>query len=95
MNKPNMPFEYAKTFLAASTRDALVDHAFGDSEVFWLREGREVASGYMGRSSKSVSVNETKHFAATKFQDKEAEELDALGQRGHIDHNDAGDPRER
>ncbi len=91
--KTVMPLDYAKTFLAASTRDVLKDHAFGDSEVFWLRDGRQIAFGYFGRS-KSVSIKETKQFGSTSFEDKEAGELEFLGKNGVYERNDAGDPRE-
>lgn len=90
MEKPGLPLEFAKTFLAASTCDTLVDYDFGDSEVFWKRNGRGVAIGYFGRTS-SVYVNETRQFAATSFEDEEADELEDLGHNGKFERNDTVD----
>lgn len=89
-----MPLECAKEFLAACTRNELRDDAFGDSEIFWKREDRQVACGYISRDSKSVGVEETKQFAATNFEGAEAITLEDLGQPGKFWKNDAGDPRE-
>ena len=94
MDKPKMPFENAKDFLRASRRRSLVDRSFGDSEVTWLREGREVASGYFSSRTSSVGINETKQYAATEFRYELARELEYLGTSGRCAYNDiTGDPR--
>ena len=86
--KPEMSLETAKEFLSASVRDAIVDDNFGDSEVYWLRDGREVAYGYFSSSSDSVSIEETKKFAPTTFRGDDAQQhLKSLGQSGHIEIN--------
>ncbi len=94
MSKSYMPLAYAKTFLAASVVDILDDKAFGDMEITWLRNGRNVATGYFGKSA-GVVIHETKQFAVTEFEDGAANQLQGLGKRGEYQRNDAGDPRKR
>lgn len=85
----SMSEELARTILAGSVRDEVADHAFGDSEYLWRDVmGKEVASGYSGRSGTDVTVNATEEYASTTFN---GPGLVDLGKRGRFARNDGGD----
>jgi hypothetical protein len=87
--KPTMSFDDARAFLTACFRDELVDHAFGDAEIGWHdADRREVATGYIGNSSQSVSIRETPRFAASRFVAEEARELRGEGMLVRHERND-------
>ena len=77
-----MTLDEAKERLNACVRDSLVDHTFGDAEVYWMDGEVEVASGYFGREVSEVSIN------ATRFEGEDAKILRACGRRGRVDRND-------
>ena len=92
-----MTLDEAKTFLSKCTRNELNDHAFGDSEVSWFLDGKEVASGYFGSTSRSVSIcqgcegiDHTTHHSS--FEGAEAQALRYGGTRGEVERNDETGP---
>lgn len=94
-----MNLQEAKDILSTCERQESRDHAFGDVEVYWIRENQEmqqdeeVATGYFGGGSASVSValpGTTDQFA--HFEGLEAKELRAYGVVGHISRNDETGP---
>jgi len=55
-----MTLNKAKVLLSTAVRSELRDHAFGDREIYWDVNGKEVASGYFGcDSSVSIKFKET------------------------------------
>lgn len=93
-----MTLDEAKTLLSACVRDELVDHAFGDAEVSWMRNGVEVACGYFGGTGDSVGsydlITDTEDQKAKRwsFKDADARQLRYLGNSGRHDRNDSIGP---
>jgi hypothetical protein len=85
-----MEFSEAKELLAGCVRSELRDHAFGDAEVFWEKDGIEVASGYFGSQADVWFVGELEG----SFGGDEARELRKCGTEGRIDRNDEMGPDE-
>lgn len=83
-------FEEAKALLASAHRDTLSDHAFGDAEVGWVREGREVAVGYFGRQSYVTVLGDSSH-SDTSFTDDEACQLRQMCKTSEYNRNDEGE----
>lgn len=85
-----MTFEEAKELLMTCKRNELRDHAFGDKEVYFdTPEGEQIAEGYVGMATVSISVQ------GTEFQDDEAAELLKLGHLVKVERNDGqGDDHE-
>lgn len=79
----------AKALLARSSREQLVDHAFGDAEVYWYLEGQMIASGYFGRTA-SVDFEASEDHAATEFTGEQAHNLRYCGTLTKSERNDAG-----
>jgi len=77
----------AKKVLDGCVRSELRDHAFGDAEVFWEKDGKEVASGYFGGSIASVSGGEI-----GSFDGQDARVLRSCGTEGEIERNDETGP---
>jgi cold shock CspA family protein len=88
--KPIFKLREAEALLADSSRYALSDHAFGDSEVTWMKDGKLVASGYFGRTS-SVTLEETADRDATSFADEAAMRLRYCGKLARHERNDVQD----
>ncbi len=86
-----MTLDEAKKILSECERSELVDHAFGDAEVDWNKDGKEIAAGYFGGTSESVGFNDADH---TTFMDKEARELRQLGKLVASERNDETGPDE-
>lgn len=93
----NMPLVFAKQFLASCTRHT--EAVAGGTEIHWRRDKREVAWALFSNDDSAaitmayVTVNETKKFEKTLFQDKEAESLLHLGSEPiEQPKPDAGDP---
>lgn len=83
-----MKIEEAKTLLDGCLRSELQDHAFGDAEVFWYKDGQEVASGYF-----AGSVNEVYILSGdVRFTGTAARELRDCGKQGVIERNDSTGP---
>ena len=69
--------------LSNSVRDELIDHAFGDREITWTRNGVEIASGYSG--SEGTLVTFTAVDEGKTFQGREALALTHIGTPGNIE----------
>lgn len=87
-----MNLDEAKELLSKCTRNELRDHAFGDSEVDWVLNGEEVATGYFGAHVANVFLDEGEEF--THFSADEARELRKLGSEDNIQRNDTTGPDE-
>lgn len=85
-----MDFDEAAKILKEATRSELRDHAFGDREIFWEKDGKDIAGGYLGRGVPEV------WFIGKSgcFTDEEARELAKLGISGRIERNDETGPDE-
>ena len=60
-----MNLTQASKLLVESHRSELVDHAFGDAEVYWEDDkGREIAEGYFGRNSQGVDFVDGGSFSS-------------------------------
>lgn len=88
-----MNLEEAKTLLGGATRHELRDHAFGDTEVYWVKGGKEIACGYFGGGQDSVSIFKPAEDAAS-FDGEEARALRECGTLGEIGRNDETGPNE-
>lgn len=86
-----MDVEIAKEVLNTCERRELRDHAFGDSEVFWVLDGKKIADGYFGKSSAYVTINSD---PSVKFENEEARQLQECGTLAKIDRNDTTGPEE-
>ncbi len=92
----NLNLETAVELLSTCVRDELRDHAFGDREVFWLKDGQEVAFGYFGSSS-SVSIfdggtDSNGIQTAVSFGGADARQLSMCGDVGSCVRNDTTGP---
>ncbi len=75
----------AKLVFRDCTREELVDHAFGDAEVYWYdREHNEVAVGYFGNSDEGVDF-----FDGSSFSGNASCELRYCGDLKRADRNDS------
>lgn len=83
-----MEIDEAKALLRECTRSENRDHAFGDVEVFWTKNGVQVAEGYFGGTTQQVM------FGDVTIQGTTARELRYCGIEGHIDRNDETGPEE-
>ena len=91
--EPNLgplTFEQASNLLGMCQRGELRDHAFGDRELFWVRSGVEVASGYFGGGKMEVWINED--FGGGTFEGEEAKKLSVRGSNVKIERNDETGP---
>ena len=91
MSDNTLTLEEAQTLLNGCVREELVDHAFGDAEVFWWdankardEPGAEVANAYFGGSSNSVSFRDGRG----SFQGDDARALRRCGRLGGVERND-------
>jgi hypothetical protein len=81
-----MDFEEASEILSTAVRSELRDHAFGDREINWVKEGQNIAGGYFGGNYADVWIGDS------KFSGEEARQLAAIGLRGVIERNDEVGP---
>lgn len=81
-----MTLDEAKALLSTASRNELRDHAFGDCEVTWERDGAVVADGYFGTEAASVAVGRV------TFVGESAWALRDLGARGAVERNDSTGP---
>jgi hypothetical protein len=79
----------AIAILSTAKREELRDHAFGDCEVYWMVDGHEVAYGYFGSSSRSVTVDPN---GSVTFTDADADRLRECGAIGKVERNDSTGP---
>ncbi len=90
MVNESMRLSDAIEMLSTSYRYELADYAFGDSEFIWKdEEGKEIASGYRGRSDKSVTFGD--YHNSKTFKDSDAQELFGLGKLARFERNDTGE----
>lgn len=78
-----MTLDEAKQRLNACVRESLVDHAFGDAEVYWMDGEEEVADGYFGLDAREVTIGDA------RFVDDEATALRCCGKTGRVERNDS------
>lgn len=76
-----MNLKEVKDTLIHCVREELHDPSFGDSEVYWILDGKEVASGYFGTSIEQVSGE------GWQFTGKDARSLRELGIPGRVERN--------
>ena len=84
-----MDLSDARQRLVGTTRHELRDHAFGDREVTWVKNGTLIASGYFGGGAGHVSF----HAASISFVDNEARSLLDCGTL-EVSRNDETGPDE-
>lgn len=86
-----MPMSLASmiTVLGDCIRTESRDHAFGDTEVFWFKDGQPVAEGYFSGDHQSVwsSPNPGIHFDGD-----DAKQLRNCGVLGEVGRNDSSGP---
>jgi hypothetical protein len=88
-----MELEEAKKLLDSATRHELRDHAFGDTEVYWVLGKKEIACGYFGGGQDGVSVFKPAEDS-TSFSGEEARVLRECGTLGDVERNDETGPNE-
>lgn len=90
-----MTLDEAKVFLNTLFRSELVDHTFGDAEVYWSNkeEDDDVAFGYYGRSGDEVTINadQENHPDGAVFVGEAARELRCCGKISRRTRNDNAD----
>lgn len=82
-----MNFQEAKELLSSCERSELRDHAFGDSEIFWSKDGKEVGGGYFGGKEASVWIDDQ-----ASFDGEEARTLRECGTLTNVERNDETGP---
>lgn len=70
-----MNLSEAKEILNTCAKEELRDHAFGDAEVVWLKDGKEVAGGYFGSGSAEVWFSTEDGHTTDTFKFDDAREL--------------------
>jgi hypothetical protein len=89
-----MTFEEAKEILGRCERLESRDHYFGDREVYWVLDDRDVADGYFGGGTASVYINAEDDSDRGEFHGEEARELAKCGAKVTIGRNDEVGPDE-
>lgn len=94
-----LSFEGAKEFLNTCTREELQDHAFGDAEITWRKNGAMVAEGYIGGTTAYVTIGifddpdpPIDVRPSGSFSDQEARQLRLCGTLGTVERNDSTGP---
>lgn len=82
-----MDFQEAKELLSSCKRSENRDHAFGDREIYWEKDGKEIGGGYFGNGEGSVWIGDE-----VVFKGKEADELVKCGSSVIIGRNDSTGP---
>lgn len=82
-----MTLQEAVASLEGSVRIELRDHAFGDTEVMWMKDGFEAGHGYYSGTVTECTIGDT------LFYDKEAVELRNCGKL-QVERNDETGPDE-
>jgi hypothetical protein len=86
-----LTFAQVTVLLAGCVRHELVDHAFGDAEVTWMKGDIRVADGYFGKT-KQVSPSDPT-APKWRFEGVLAHLLRRLGTAGSYERNDSGEER--
>lgn len=81
-----MHIDEAKVLLNTCKREELQDHAFGDAEVYWMQDGKEVAYGYFSRDVAEVNIVNN----GAKFEGSDAYSLRSCCLRVSVRRNDSG-----
>jgi hypothetical protein len=91
-----MNLQEAKELLNTCVRNELRDHAFGDTEVGWTKNGAEVAYGYFGYTAVvSINyINGNHEDYVGDFEGEDAKQLRNYGTTGQISRNDETGPDE-
>lgn len=95
-----MDREEAVYLLMSADREELRDHAFGDAEVYWRKDGKDIAIGYFGGEQTRITVYEEdsgEHGflkAGFTFTDDDARKLRDTGKLNRVDRNDSTGPGE-
>lgn len=87
-----MNLKEAGELLDGATREELRDHAFGDAEVFWTKDGIEIANGFFGGGSANVYFKAEEGEAGVTFEGNEARELREKGDLVGVSRNDETGP---
>lgn len=92
-----MNFDEAKELLEGCVRHELRDHAFGDTEVTWRKDGVIVAHGYFSGSSAYVTIASDlpegdPMGVSTSFHGDLSREMRNCGTEGSISRNDETGP---
>ena len=93
-----MTLDQAVEILNSAVRSELRDHAFGDREISWEREGVQVADGYSGSTGTYVDFygegEGEDGFPTTvgEFEGRDAFKLLECGSEGHVERNDSTGP---
>lgn len=89
-----MNLEEAKTLLRTAVKFEFRDHAFGDCEIEWVKDGKGIAGGYFGGGVEaSVWVGEPGSDSEMSFfRGKEAYELRKCFASQNVERNDETGP---
>jgi hypothetical protein len=85
-----MELEEAKKILDGCVRQENRDHAFGDKEVYWEKDGVVMAEGYFGNGTASVWMDPVN----CSFENADARSLMNCGTLGTVGRNDETGPDE-
>lgn len=85
--KLTMSLEDAEDLFNTATRYELRDHAFGDTEVIWVKSGVTVGTGYFGAES-TVLIE----LGSVTFKGSDAYRLRKCGRDVVVDRNDESGP---
>jgi len=86
-----MNLQEAKTLLDGCERLELRDHAFGDKEVTWKKDGIVIAIGYAGSAAASVTITVD---PTASFGNDDARSLMSCGTPGSVGRNDETGPEQ-
>lgn len=84
-----MEIDEIRELLNGCTRTELRDHAFGDAEVTWWKDEKQVADGYFGRNLSRITFENN---LAGSIEGTTAQEFRYCGVEGHIERNDSTGP---
>jgi hypothetical protein len=82
-----MTLQEAVASLEGSVRIELRDHAFGDTEVMWMKDGAEAGHGYYSAGIAECTIGDT------MFRGKDAAEVRNCGKL-QVERNDETGPDE-
>lgn len=88
-----MDIEEATKILSSAIRSELRDHAFGDMEVTWTKDGIVIADGGFGSSMDYVTIGVEEHTMFS-FKNADARKLMSCGTLGKVGRNDETGPDE-